>query len=89
MELFDQLTEDHIDFIKDQKVFFVATGVAEGTINLSPKGLDSLRVVENNRILWMNLTGSGNETAAHVQDCLLYTSPSPRDKRQSRMPSSA
>ena len=68
MELFDQLTEDHIDFIKDQKVFFVATGVAEGTINLSPKGLDSLRVVENNRILWMNLTGSGNETAAHVQE---------------------
>ena len=68
MELFDKLTEEHIDFIKDQKVFFVATGVAEGTINLSPKGLDSLRVVENNRILWMNLTGSGNETAAHVQE---------------------
>jgi len=68
MELFDQLTEDHIDFIKNQKIFFVATGVAEGTINLSPKGLDSLRVVENNRILWMNLTGSGNETAAHVQE---------------------
>ena len=32
MELFDKLTEEHIDFIKDQKVFFVATGVAEGTI---------------------------------------------------------
>ena len=68
MELFDQLTKEHIDFIKDQKVFFVATAVEEGTINLSPKGLDSLRVVENNRILWMNLTGSGNETAAHVQE---------------------
>jgi len=54
--------------VQDLKVFFVATGVAEGTINLSPKGLDSLRVVENNRILWMNLTGSGNETAAHVQE---------------------
>ena len=68
MELFDKLTEEHIDFIKDQKVFFVATGVAEGTINLSPKGLDSLRVIESDRILWMNLTGSGNETAAHVQE---------------------
>tara|TARA_Y100001970_G_scaffold237057_1_gene297260 strand:+ start:413 stop:988 length:576 start_codon:yes stop_codon:yes gene_type:complete len=68
MELFDQLTDGHIDFIKNQKVFFVATAVEEGTINLSPKGLDSLRVVENNRILWMNLTGSGNETAAHVQE---------------------
>ena len=68
MELFDQLTDGHIDFIKNQKVFFVATAVEEGTINLSPKGLDSLRVVDNNRILWMNLTGSGNETAAHVQE---------------------
>ena len=67
MELFKQLTEDHVDFIKDQKVFFVATAVEDGTINLSPKGLDSLRVLENNRILWINLTGSGNETAAHVQ----------------------
>ena len=68
MELFEELNEDLIKFIKDQKVFFVATAVSEGTINLSPKGLDSLRVVENNRILWMNLTGSGNETAAHVQE---------------------
>ena len=68
MELFEELNEDLVKFIKDQKVFFVATAVSEGTINLSPKGLDSLRVVENNRILWMNLTGSGNETAAHVQE---------------------
>tara|TARA_B100000242_G_scaffold77962_1_gene51281 strand:- start:441 stop:995 length:555 start_codon:yes stop_codon:yes gene_type:complete len=68
MELFEELNEDLVNFIKDQKVFFVATAVSEGTINLSPKGLDSLRVVENNRILWMNLTGSGNETAAHVQE---------------------
>ena len=67
MELFEELNEDLVNFIKDQKVF-VATAVSEGTINLSPKGLDSLRVVENNRILWMNLTGSGNETAAHVQE---------------------
>ena len=68
MELFEELNEDLTKFIKDQKVFFVATAVSEGTINLSPKGLDSLRVVENNRILWMNLTGSGNETAAHIQE---------------------
>ena len=68
MELFEELNEDLVNFIKDKKVFFVATAVSEGTINLSPKGLDSLRVVENNRILWMNLTGSGNETAAHVQE---------------------
>ncbi|MEM9931605.1 MAG: pyridoxamine 5'-phosphate oxidase family protein, partial [Bacteroidota bacterium] len=31
-----------------------------------PKGMDSLRVINPNRILWLNVTGSGNETAAHV-----------------------
>lgn len=54
-------------FIQAQKVFFVATGTAEGRINLSPKGTDSLRVIDSKRVLWLNLTGSGNETAAHVQ----------------------
>ena len=67
MELFDNLTKDHIKFIEDQKIFFVATGVTDGWINLSPKGLDSLRILNDNRIVWVNLTGSGNETAAHVQ----------------------
>ena len=42
MELFEQLTEDHVDFIKDQKVFFVATAVENGTINLSPKDLQNI-----------------------------------------------
>ena len=68
MELFEELNEDHIIFIKEQRVFFVATAVSDGNINLSPKGLDSLRVLKNNRIVWLNLTGSGNETAAHIQE---------------------
>ncbi len=53
-------------FIEAQPLFFVATATAEGHINLSPKGLDSLRVIGPRRVLWRNLTGSGNETAAHV-----------------------
>ncbi len=54
-------------FIEAQPLFFVATATAEGHINLSPKGLDTLRVVGPDRVLWLNLTGSGNETAAHVR----------------------
>ncbi|MFC1326236.1 MAG: pyridoxamine 5'-phosphate oxidase family protein, partial [gamma proteobacterium symbiont of Ctena orbiculata] len=42
---YDQISEKHIDFIIRQQIFFVATGATEGRINLSPKGLDSLRIV--------------------------------------------
>lgn len=55
-------------FIEDQKIFFVATATADSRINLSPKGMDSLRVLNPNRVAWLNVTGSGNETAAHVQE---------------------
>jgi hypothetical protein len=65
-EQFDALTEDHIDFIHRQHIYFVGTGGAEGKINVSPKGMDSLRVINPNEVVWLNLTGSGNETAAHV-----------------------
>jgi len=47
-------------------MFFVATGTADSSINLSPKGSDTLRVLDANRVLWLNYTGSGNETAAHL-----------------------
>ena len=68
MEVFNELNSEHIKFIEEQKVFFVATAVSNGRINLSPKGLDSLRVLKNDRIIWLNLTGSGNETSAHIQE---------------------
>lgn len=55
-------------FIEDQKIFFVATATADSRINLSPKGMDSLRIINENRVIWLNVTGSGNETAAHVQE---------------------
>lgn len=55
-------------FIEAQKIFFVGTATADSRVNLSPKGMDSLRVLDANRVVWLNVTGSGNETAAHVQE---------------------
>lgn len=63
---YSALTEQHIQFIAEQKLFFVATAADTGTVNVSPKGGDSLRVRNANEIVWLNLTGSGNESAAHV-----------------------
>ena len=63
---YPELQPDQIAFIADQHVFFTATAAPEGRVNLSPKGMDSLRVLSPSRILWLNLTGSGNETAAHL-----------------------
>ncbi len=60
------LSPQRVDFIEAQPMFFVATAAAEGTVNVSPKGMDSLRVLADDRIAWLNLSGSGNETAAHV-----------------------
>ena len=61
------LTPSLVDFIKEQHLFFVSTAMAEGTINLSPKGMDAFRVLDPNKVIWLNLTGSGNETATHLQ----------------------
>ena len=63
---YEELSDDHIKFINHQKIFFVGTAANDGTINVSPKGFDSLRVLCPNHIVWMNITGSGNETAAHL-----------------------
>lgn len=65
-KFYEKLTSRLETFIKNQKIFFVATAPEEGRINLSPKGMDSLRVMNENQILWLNVTGSGNETAAHL-----------------------
>lgn len=63
------LTDDHIAFIRAQKMFFVGTATETGRINVSPKGMDSLIVLDANRVAWLNVTGSGNETAVHVAHC--------------------
>ncbi|WP_369049008.1 pyridoxamine 5'-phosphate oxidase family protein [Tenacibaculum sp. UWU-22] len=62
----DYITQELKDFIETQKIYFVATAAAEGRVNISPKGADSFRVINKNKVIWLNLTGSGNETAAHL-----------------------
>ena len=57
------------EFIAQQHLFFVATAPLEqdGLVNLSPKGLDSLRILDSRRVAYLDLTGSGVETIAHLR----------------------
>ncbi len=64
---YTEINETQASFIKNQKIFFVGTAATDGRVNISPKGMDSFRVIGANKIVWLNLTGSGNETAAHLQ----------------------
>jgi len=63
---YDALENKHRAFIEAQHIYFVGTAGAEGYINVSPKGMDSFRILDDRTVAWLNLTGSGNETAAHV-----------------------
>lgn len=63
---FSEISSKILQFIEAQKVFFVGTAGAEGRVNVSPKGMDSLRVLSPTQVVWLNATGSGNESAAHV-----------------------
>ena len=66
-KFFKALDAKHIAFIGKQPMFFIASA-AEGTrVNLSPKGLDAFRVVAPNLVAYLDVTGSGNETAAHAK----------------------
>lgn len=64
---FPGFDDDHRALIAKQMMFFVATSAPDARINLSPKGMDSLRVTGPNRVPWANATGSGNETAGHLR----------------------
>ena len=65
---FDSINEEHRAFIEAQKMFVIASAGADGYINVSPKGMDTFKIVDANTVVWLNLTGSGNETSAHVQE---------------------
>jgi predicted pyridoxine 5'-phosphate oxidase superfamily flavin-nucleotide-binding protein len=65
---FREISKSHQDFIGNQKMFFVGTARNQGSVNISPKGMDTFRIINSNKIVWLNLTGSGNETAAHLQE---------------------
>ncbi len=64
---YKEISDEVKEFIEKQKIFFVGTATADSKINISPKGMDSLRLLDKNRVIWLNATGSGNETSAHVQ----------------------
>ena len=65
---YDRIEDRLADFIRDQRVFFVATAAPDGRVNVSPKGMDTLRLLGANRVVWLSVTGSGNETAAHLRE---------------------
>ncbi|TFE19588.1 pyridoxamine 5'-phosphate oxidase family protein [Cohnella luojiensis] len=67
---FAALLPEHEEFISRQRLFFVGSAPlsSEGHVNLSPKGYDSLRVLSANRVAYLDLTGSGNETSAHIRE---------------------
>jgi len=64
----DSLTPKLEEFIAKQHIFFVGTAMKEGRVNISPKGMDTFKIVNSNKVIWLNLTGSGNETATHIQE---------------------
>lgn len=69
-KVFDSITDNLQRFIAAQQLFFVATApfAADGHVNLSPKGLDSFRILSPNQVAYLDVTGSGNETSAHLQE---------------------
>jgi hypothetical protein len=67
-KFFPELTAKHQEFIAAQKIYFVASAPKTGRVNLSPKGLDTFRVLSARRVAYLDSTGSGNETAAHLSD---------------------
>jgi hypothetical protein len=63
---FSALDAKHTDFITRQRVFFIASAAPGTRVNLSPKPTAALRVLDPSTVVYLDLTGSGNETAAHL-----------------------
>jgi hypothetical protein len=63
---FNAIEPEHRAFIERQKIFFTASAALQGHVNLSPKDGAALRVLDAHRVIYRDLTGSGNETAAHL-----------------------
>ena len=68
MRQFAEITDRFRSFIEHQKIFFLGTAARDGRVNVSLKGMDTLRVLGPHRIVWLNLTGGENESAAHLRE---------------------
>jgi len=64
---YDRLERQHHDFIARQRMFFTASAAQDGRVNVSPRSTDMFRVLGDNAALYLDRTGSGNETAAHIR----------------------
>jgi hypothetical protein len=64
---FPRLEDDHRAFIARQHIFFTASSAGGAHVNLSPRSTDTFRVLGPNRVAYLDLTGSGNETSAHLR----------------------
>lgn len=68
-KFFSELDDTLMKFIGKQKIFFTASAPLEGgRVNLSPKGMDTFRCLDCKTVAYLDLTGSGNETAAHIAE---------------------
>lgn len=69
-QVHEGISPDLAKFVTSQKVFFVATAPlkADGLVNLSPKGLETFAVLDEHTVAYLDLTGSGVETAAHLKE---------------------
>jgi len=67
-KFYPELDENLRNFIAEQKIFFTASAPEQGRVNLSPKGMDTFRCIDNQTVAYLDLTGSGNETAAHLNE---------------------
>ena len=65
--VYDDISEEQALWIGEQPMFFVATAAPNAYVNVSPRGLDTFRVIGPKRVAWLDLTGSGVETIAHLR----------------------
>jgi hypothetical protein len=64
---FASMTPAHRDFIARQRIFFTASATATSRVNMSPRPTNALRVLNERTVAYLDLTGSGSETAAHMR----------------------
>ncbi|MEM6446147.1 MAG: pyridoxamine 5'-phosphate oxidase family protein [Cyanobacteria bacterium J06642_2] len=67
-KFYDELTEPLQRFVAKQQIFFTGTAPHEGRVNVSPKGMDTFRCLSSKEVAYLDLTGSGNETSAHIEE---------------------